>query len=61
MERIHYIHEEFDSPALIEEYIEGREIYAAILGNYETARCFRWWNSIFPSFPRERRGSPARM
>ena len=33
MERIHYIHEEFDSPALIEEYIEGREIYASILGN----------------------------
>ncbi len=33
MEKIHYIHEEFDSPALIEEYIEGREIYAAILGN----------------------------
>jgi D-alanine-D-alanine ligase len=33
MERIDYIHEEFDSPALVEEYIEGREIYAAILGN----------------------------
>lgn len=33
MERIHYIHEEFDSPALIEEFIDGREIYAAILGN----------------------------
>jgi D-alanine-D-alanine ligase len=33
MERIHYIHEEFDSPALIEEFIEGREIYAAIFGN----------------------------
>ncbi len=33
MERIHYIHEQFDSPALIEEYIEGREIYAALLGN----------------------------
>jgi D-alanine-D-alanine ligase len=33
MERIHYIHEEFNCPALIEEYIEGREIYAAILGN----------------------------
>jgi len=33
MERIAYVHEEFDSPALIEEYIEGREIYAAILGN----------------------------
>ena len=33
LERIHYIHEQFDSPALIEEYIEGREIYAAVLGN----------------------------
>jgi D-alanine-D-alanine ligase len=33
MEKIHYIQEEFDSPALIEEYIEGREIYAAVLGN----------------------------
>ncbi len=32
-ERIAYVHEEFDSPALLEEYIEGREIYAAILGN----------------------------
>src|SRR5437868_8713273 len=33
MERIHYIQEEFNSPALIEEYIEGREIYASVLGN----------------------------
>jgi D-alanine-D-alanine ligase len=32
-ERISYIHDEFDSAALIEEYIEGREIYAAVLGN----------------------------
>jgi D-alanine-D-alanine ligase len=32
MERIHVLQEEFDVPILIEEYIEGREIYAAILG-----------------------------
>ena len=32
MERVQYIQDEFDSPAIIEEYIEGREIYAAILG-----------------------------
>jgi len=35
MERIEYIQDEFDAPALIEEYIEGREIYAGILGSYE--------------------------
>ena len=33
MERIHALHEELDCPVLIEEYIEGREIYGAILGN----------------------------
>src|SRR6185312_11498079 len=27
MQRIHYVQEEFECPALIEEYIEGREIY----------------------------------
>src|SRR6202041_3736707 len=38
MERVDYIQTEFDSPALIEEYIEGREIYASILGSYENAQ-----------------------
>lgn len=33
MERISYIQTEFDAPALIEEYIEGREIYIGVLGN----------------------------
>ena len=38
MERVQYIQDEFDSPALIEEYIEGREIYAGILGSYESSQ-----------------------
>src|ERR1700720_1847052 len=38
MERIEYIQDEFDSPALIEEYIEGREIYAAVLGSYDRSQ-----------------------
>jgi D-alanine-D-alanine ligase len=38
MERISYIQTEFNSPALIEEYIEGREIYASILGSYDNPR-----------------------
>ena len=33
MDRIDYVHAEFDTPALIEEYIEGRELYVAVLGN----------------------------
>ena len=60
MERVHYIQTEFDSPALIEEYIEGREIYAAILGSYESAHAhFHWWSLIFPNFPRAHLKSPA--
>ncbi|MGZ7030102.1 MAG: D-alanine--D-alanine ligase, partial [Terriglobales bacterium] len=38
MERVDWVQSEFDSPALIEEYVEGREIYAAILGSYEHAQ-----------------------
>lgn len=33
LERISYIHEEFNSSVLMEEFIAGREIYAAVLGN----------------------------
>jgi D-alanine-D-alanine ligase len=33
MERIDYIHARSDTPALIEEYIEGRELYVGVLGN----------------------------
>jgi D-alanine-D-alanine ligase len=33
LERIRYIHEKLDSDAIIEEYIDGRELYVAILGN----------------------------
>ncbi len=35
MDRIDYIHAQFNSPALIEEYIEGRELYVGVLGNAE--------------------------
>jgi D-alanine-D-alanine ligase len=33
MERIDWLHEHFDSPVLVEEYIEGREMYVGVLGN----------------------------
>jgi D-alanine-D-alanine ligase len=33
MERIDWLHEQFNAPVLIEEYIEGREMYVGVLGN----------------------------
>src|SRR5687767_4700888 len=33
IERMDWLHQNFDSPVLIEEYIEGREMYVGVLGN----------------------------
>ena len=33
MERIDWLHANFRSPVLIEEYVEGREMYVAVMGN----------------------------
>jgi D-alanine-D-alanine ligase len=33
MERIDWLHANFNSPVLIEEYVEGREMYVGIIGN----------------------------
>ncbi len=33
IERAHFIHERFTTDALIEEYIDGRELYLGVLGN----------------------------
>jgi D-alanine-D-alanine ligase len=47
MERISYIQTEFKTPALIEEYIEGREIYIGVLGN-ESLPILEWDFSKIP-------------
>jgi len=52
MERVQDIQNEFDSPAIIEEYIEGREIYAAILGNYESAQALPLVELDFSKLPK---------
>lgn len=36
MERMDWLHANFDSPVLIEEYIEGREMYVSVMGNENT-------------------------
>ena len=50
IERVRYIHEHCDDDALVEEYIEGREIYVGVLGN-EDAIAFPPIEIDFSRFP----------
>jgi D-alanine-D-alanine ligase len=45
-ERIEFIHEQTNSDALVEEYIEGRELYVGVLGN-ERLRSLPVWEMDF--------------
>ncbi len=45
-ERIAFIHEHTQSDALVEEFIEGRELYVGVLGN-ERVRTLTPWEFIF--------------
>jgi D-alanine-D-alanine ligase len=45
-ERIEFIHEQTNSDALVEEYIEGRELYVGVLGN-EQLKTFPVWELEF--------------
>ncbi len=60
MERIDWLHANFDSPVLIEEYVEGREMYVGVLGNDNADGAAGRSSSICRSCPRARRGLPAR-
>jgi len=45
-ERVEFIHEHTQSDALVEEYVEGRELYVGVLGN-ERIRTLTPWEFIF--------------
>jgi len=49
-ERIEFIHEQTHSDALVEEYIEGRELYVGVLGN-DRLRTFPVWEMDFGTLP----------
>jgi D-alanine-D-alanine ligase len=49
-ERIEFIHEQTHSDALVEEYIEGRELYIGVLGN-ERLTTFPVWELGFGTLP----------
>jgi D-alanine-D-alanine ligase len=49
-ERIAFVHEQVGSDALVEEYIEGRELYVGVMGNDRLTR-LPIWEMVFGSMP----------
>ena len=49
-ERVSFIHRQTQSAAIAEQYIEGREIYVAVLGNSQV-RTFTPWELVISNLP----------
>jgi len=49
-ERIEFVYEQVGSDALVEEFIEGRELYVGVLGNERLTR-LPVWEMVFGSMP----------
>ncbi len=59
-ERIEFIHEHTSSDTLVEEYVEGRELYIGVIGN-ERIRTLPPWEFIFGELKAGRAGIATRM
>jgi D-alanine-D-alanine ligase len=53
-ERVRFIHESLGTPALVEQYVGGRELYVGILGN-QRLRVLPTWELDFSGLPEEAR------
>ncbi|HXK10749.1 MAG TPA: ATP-grasp domain-containing protein [Vicinamibacteria bacterium] len=53
-DRVRFIHESIDTPAIVEEYVEGRELYVGVLGN-ERLQVLPVWELDFSGLPEEAR------
>jgi len=51
-ERVHFIHRSVGTDAIVERYIEGRELYVGIIGNL-TLKVFPVWELNLGQLPRE--------
>jgi D-alanine-D-alanine ligase len=49
-ERIQFVHQQVKSDALVEEFIEGRELYVGVMGNEHLTR-LPVWEMVFGSMP----------
>lgn len=49
-ERVQFMHDSIKTDAIIEQYIEGRELYVAVLGN-QRLQVFPTWEMTFANMP----------
>ncbi|MCL4207173.1 MAG: ATP-grasp domain-containing protein [Pirellulaceae bacterium] len=50
VERVEFVHRRAESDALVEEFIEGRELYVGVIGN-QRLQTFPVWEMLFPGMP----------
>jgi D-alanine-D-alanine ligase len=50
VERVAFVHQNVGTDALVEEFIEGRELYVCILGN-QALKVFPIWELVFENLP----------
>jgi D-alanine-D-alanine ligase len=53
-ERVRFIHESIGTDALVETYVEGRELYVGILGN-QRLQALPIWELLFTKMPEDQR------
>lgn len=53
-ERVRFVHQTHGTDAVVERYIEGRELYVGILGN-QRLQVFPVWEMLFAKMPEEAR------
>ncbi|HOB75575.1 MAG TPA: ATP-grasp domain-containing protein [Phycisphaerae bacterium] len=51
-ERVAFIHERIQTDAIVEQYIDGRELYASVVGN-KRLRVFPIWELLFTKAPED--------
>lgn len=49
-QRVEFVHDQLETDALVEEYIEGREIYVGVMGN-KRLQTFTPWELLFRNLP----------
>lgn len=52
IDRVTFVHEELETEALVEEFIQGRELYVGVLGN-SRLQTFPVWEMVFKNLPED--------